>query len=102
MARANLQRIYISVELNDGTYFEDLRVTIADQARYQKTARVNQWQKDNPVQQNSFFAWSSADRQGLTKLTWEEWEAALEDLDAQAVDRDQDTTNQDPTGGSTS
>lgn len=98
MAHAVLQRIYISVELNDGTYLEDLRVTLADQGRYQKTARVNNWKTDNPVQQNSFFAWSSAERQGLTTLSWEEWEAAIEDLDAQAVARDQDTDNQDPTG----
>lgn len=102
MARAPLSRIYVSVELNDGKVLEDLRVTIADQARYQRTARVNKWNTSDAVQQNSFFAWASANRQQLTALSWEEWEAAIDDLDAVSVSREEDTTEEDPTEGSTS
>lgn len=89
MARATLTRIYISVELIDGTVLEDLRVTIADQARYQRTARVNKW-KDDPVRQNTFLAWASAERQKLTTMTWEAWAEAVEDLDAANVSAAED------------
>lgn len=101
MARATLTRIYISVELEDGTLLEDLRVTIADQARYQRSARVNRWPSDDPVKQNSYFAWSSAERQKLTTLTWEEWEKALVDLDTATVSA-RDERESDPTQASTS
>ena len=105
MARATLTRIYVSVELEDGTLLEDLRVTIADQARYQRSARVNRWDKEDPVKQNTYFAWSSAERQGLTTLTWEEWEKAIVDLDAATIAAGQDRTpegEEDPTQASTS
>ena len=108
MARATLTRIYMSVELADGTVLEDLRVTLADQARYQRSARVGRWDKEDAVKQQSYFAWSSAERQGLTELSWEEWERAIVDLDnatltaAEDRDRTAEDGEEDPTQASTS
>lgn len=99
MARATLTRVYISVELEDGTILEDLRVTVADQARYSRSARVNRWDREDAVRQNTFLAWSSAERQGKTAMSFEDWERALVDLDSASIPADEDTAN--PTEDST-
>lgn len=99
MARAPLTRIYISVELQDGNVLEDLRVTVADQAAYSRSAKANRWPTDDNVKQQVFFAWASARRQGLTEATFEDWEKSVIDLDAASIPASED---QDPTEGSTS
>lgn len=93
MARATLTRIYITVELEDGQVLEDLRITVADQARYSRSARVNRWDREDAVRQNVFFAWASAERQGKTSLTFEEWEKSIVDLDTASIAAAEDTEN---------
>lgn len=100
MAHAALTRMYVSVELEDGTVHEDLRILFKDVAAYMKSARINKWDEDDAVTQQVFTAWHSGKRTGLWDCTYEDFrDNRLSDLDAARVGIDEDAT-EDPTPAS--
>lgn len=74
------QRIH--VELEDGTEFT-VRVTNRDYIRWDKTAPKRKWGnfRDVPFRFATFLAWSAANRDGLTPLTFEQFEEAALEVD---------------------
>ncbi len=100
MSHATLTRIYITVELEDGTVHEDLRVVYKDQAAFMKTARLNNWPAGDAARQNSFLAWKAGHRLGLWTHDYDTFEADhLLDLDVAEVKVEEDKT-EDPTPAS--
>ncbi len=99
MAHAALTRIYISVELEDGSVHEDVRILFKDQAAYMKSARINKW-SDDEVNQQVFMVWHAGKRDGLWSCTFEDFrDKELLDIDAAQVPVGQDTS-EDPTPAS--
>lgn len=100
MAHAALTRTYISVELEDGTTHEDLRILFKDVAAFMKAARINKWNEDDAVVQQVFTAWHAGKRLGLWDCTYEQFrDEQLVDLDGARVKVTDDET-EDPTPAS--
>lgn len=100
MAKAALSRAYISVELEDGTVHEDIRILFKDRAAYMKSARVNKWDLADQLRGQTFMVWHAGKREGLWTYKFEDFEAnQLVDMDAAEVPVDQDT-EEDPTPAS--
>lgn len=100
MAHAKLTRRYVTVELEDGTVHEDIRVLFKDIAAYMKAARINRWDAEDGVTQGVFTVWHAGKRDGR-------WDATFEDFrDNQLLDMDsedvlaEDDTSEDPTPAS--
>lgn len=65
-----------TIETAAGDVHEDLRITVQDRLKLERTARVNKWgpvATDSPhvTEQQVFLAWSSATRAGHTSATFE-------------------------------
>ena len=81
-----------TVELADGAVHEDLRITIQDRLRLERTARINKWgpiATDSPhvTEQQVFLAWSATERAGHTTATFERFrDAELADLEFKAAE----------------
>lgn len=82
----------VTIELATGDVHEDLRITIQDRLRLERTARVNKWgpiTTDSPhvTEQQVFLAWSAAERAGHTSATFEQFrDAELRDLEFKAAE----------------
>lgn len=75
------------VVLEDGTRMT-VRITNRDYIAWDMTAPKHRWGKagDVPFLAGTFMAWTAAKREGQTRLTWEQWKAAVVDLDNNADD----------------
>jgi hypothetical protein len=71
------------VELDGAEPFE-VRVVVRDRVAYEKTAAKQKWPDPQaaPNLAMTFLTWTAAKREGLTALTFEQWEARLEDFNA--------------------
>lgn len=100
MAHAALTRQYVTVELEDGTIHEDLRVVFKDIAAYMKAARINKWDTDDALIQRVFCTWHAGKRLGHWDATYELFrDILLVDFDIADVATDEDKTK-DPTPAS--
>lgn len=105
---ALLTRRFATVELANGDLFTDVRITAADQVRYEETAQRHRWPsltvKDGsgtmPHLDHSerFVIWSALKREGKYQGTWEEFKDR--DLLDYAIDAQEvDPTRPDPDNG---
>lgn len=100
MTHAALTRTYVSVELEDGSTYVDVRILFKDVAAFMKAARINKWDTEDAVTQQVFTAWHAGKRSGHWDCTFETFrDELLADLDAARVDKDEDET-EDPTPAS--
>lgn len=84
----------VTVELASGEVIEDLRVTMQDRLKLEKTGRVQKWEvgkvdSTHMTTQQTFLAWASATRLGHYNGTFEQFRdtdlADLEFKEAEAV-----------------
>jgi hypothetical protein len=84
----------ITVELASGEVIEDLRVTIQDRLKMERTGRVQKWDVGNPdsthmTTQQVYLAWAASTRLGHYNGTFEQFRdtdlADLEFKQAEAV-----------------
>lgn len=89
-----MQKSFASVELADGTTFDEVRVTVQDKLQYERTARVKKWPEvqSNMFTFGAFVAWHATKREGLHSLSWE-------DFEKQAVDAMVKTEGEDEGDG---
>lgn len=70
---AKMSKVYVSVELADGTVHEDVRVTLQDQLQWSKTARARRMDPEDQSTGSAFVAWCALRRNGLYDGSWEEF-----------------------------
>lgn len=100
MAHAKLARSYVSVELEDGSIHEDVRILFTDLSAYMKAARINNWDLEDGTLRAVFTLWHAGKREGRWEFTFEDMrDKHLIDMSSEEVPVDQDTT-QDPTPAS--
>ena len=67
-------KMYAVGELDDGTVWADIRVTLADKMAFEKTSHAQGWGpiEGNPVRFSAFLSWHAARRTGKipTDMTW--------------------------------
>ena len=61
-----LRKTHVSVEMNDGTTFEDVRVLAADKIRAEAVCREKGWDMNSPLRTAVVFAWAALKRRGET------------------------------------
>lgn len=92
-----IKKVLMSVEMNDGTEHENIRVTVPDQLQWARTARQKGWDPQDQITAGYFMVWHALKRLGLYTGTWEKFSTE----DAVAVDETDDETTvedeQDPT-----
>lgn len=92
-----LTPMYANIELADGTILTDLRVTYADRARTEKTAKARGWDAETQnVTISAFVAWCAAQRLGHITLTYAEYLDVLVDAQVNA-EAAQEDSSEDPT-----
>lgn len=87
---------YASVELADGTIFDDVRVTYADRVRYETTAKARGWRsEEKPATASGFLAFAALKRAGLIDLSYDTFIEQVVDVnlnDAAPVEGSADPT----------
>lgn len=68
----------VNVLMADGTEHIGVRLSIADQLQWTRTARAHRWESDDQMLATVFMAWHALKRRGLTDVSWEEFETAAE------------------------
>lgn len=68
-----IPKIYVSVEMADGTEHEDVRVTLQDQLQWSDTARKRGWDPTDESTAAAFGAWHALKRNGLYDGEWLEF-----------------------------
>ena len=77
----------VTIETAAGEVHEDLRITVQDRLKLERTARINKWgpvttDSDHVTEAQVFLAWSAAGRAGHTSATFEQFrDAELADLE---------------------
>lgn len=90
---------YANVELDDGRLFESVRVIYADRLAFERTAKARRWDPETqPFTTAGFLAWAALRRSGLYAGTYDQFLAAVVDvqLDDKTSDPDEDADS-DPT-----
>jgi hypothetical protein len=74
-------RCYLSDTAGGDTFL--VRVTNRERIKWERVSIARKWPRAIDAQNLAvtFTAWAAAQRDGLTTLTWEQWEDALEDYD---------------------
>lgn len=85
-----MQKTFASVELEDGTEFTDVRVTLQDKLQFERTAKVKKWDaQENFFTFAAFVAWHATKRAGLHSLPWEEFEKSAVDASVRTEGEDE-------------
>lgn len=68
-------------QLQDGTSWENVPLTLSTKLAYERSARANRWTPDdNPFTTTAFFSWHAARAAGAHSLSWDEFLAAALDV----------------------
>lgn len=68
----------VNILMSDGTEHNGVRLSIADQLQWTRTARARRWETDDQMLATIFMAWHALKRRGLTDVEWEDFETAAE------------------------